>query len=249
MVPDFINPQAFNRYSYCLNNPLKYIDPSGYNVIIGDTDVSDFEDIVDEIIWYEEWGVEPPPDLIEQLLEAVGGLGEGGLDLLNEWERYARENSEIAEMLEEAGTIFAFEGIMPGQPDRSYVQELFDSIGYQRAYSTTLHGIKLASMATSASLRFGPRDTLVFEDNKGIPRILLSDFFGKEALTIGYVIITTQSSIQPELLLHELGHVTQAAILGSSYIPAHILAALASGFDSSKNVLETGFLHPNWWRR
>ncbi len=24
-----MNPQAFNRYSYCLNNPLKYTDPSG----------------------------------------------------------------------------------------------------------------------------------------------------------------------------------------------------------------------------
>jgi hypothetical protein len=29
-----INPQSFNRYSYCLNNPLKYIDPSGLDVII-----------------------------------------------------------------------------------------------------------------------------------------------------------------------------------------------------------------------
>jgi len=29
IVPDPANPQAFNRYSYCLNNPLKYIDPSG----------------------------------------------------------------------------------------------------------------------------------------------------------------------------------------------------------------------------
>ena len=26
------NPQSFNRYSYCLNNPLKYIDPSGHDM-------------------------------------------------------------------------------------------------------------------------------------------------------------------------------------------------------------------------
>ena len=28
------NPQNFNRYSYCLNNPLKYIDPSGESWLI-----------------------------------------------------------------------------------------------------------------------------------------------------------------------------------------------------------------------
>jgi len=29
-VPHPANPQSFNRYSYCLNNPLKYVDPSGH---------------------------------------------------------------------------------------------------------------------------------------------------------------------------------------------------------------------------
>ena len=30
-VQDITNPQSLNRYTYCLNNPLKYVDPSGYN--------------------------------------------------------------------------------------------------------------------------------------------------------------------------------------------------------------------------
>jgi RHS repeat-associated protein len=30
IVPDPYNPQSLNRYSYCLNNPLKYTDPSGH---------------------------------------------------------------------------------------------------------------------------------------------------------------------------------------------------------------------------
>jgi hypothetical protein len=29
-VPDLFDPQSLNRYSYVLNNPLKYVDPSGH---------------------------------------------------------------------------------------------------------------------------------------------------------------------------------------------------------------------------
>jgi len=29
-VPDQFDPQSFNRYSYCLNNPLIYVDPNGH---------------------------------------------------------------------------------------------------------------------------------------------------------------------------------------------------------------------------
>ena len=39
IIPDPMNPQAFNRYSYCLNNPLKYVDPSGHVVTINDIDI------------------------------------------------------------------------------------------------------------------------------------------------------------------------------------------------------------------
>jgi hypothetical protein len=34
-VPGAGNPQALNRYSYSLSNPLKYIDPTGYSVDCG----------------------------------------------------------------------------------------------------------------------------------------------------------------------------------------------------------------------
>ncbi|MBN2240619.1 MAG: RHS repeat-associated core domain-containing protein [Dehalococcoidales bacterium] len=30
IIPNPADPQSFNRYSYCLNNPLKYNDPSGH---------------------------------------------------------------------------------------------------------------------------------------------------------------------------------------------------------------------------
>ncbi|MFA4837255.1 MAG: RHS repeat-associated core domain-containing protein [Dehalococcoidia bacterium] len=31
IVPNTANPQSLNRYSYCLNNPLRYTDPSGHD--------------------------------------------------------------------------------------------------------------------------------------------------------------------------------------------------------------------------
>ena len=45
VVQDFRNPQTLNRYSYCLNNPLKYIDPSGHAVVIKGIDVRWIYDI------------------------------------------------------------------------------------------------------------------------------------------------------------------------------------------------------------
>ncbi len=31
IVPDWFNPQSLNRYAYCLNNPVRYVDPSGHD--------------------------------------------------------------------------------------------------------------------------------------------------------------------------------------------------------------------------
>ena len=33
-IPDGLNPQSYNRYSYCINNPMKYIDPSGMDYLL-----------------------------------------------------------------------------------------------------------------------------------------------------------------------------------------------------------------------
>jgi RHS repeat-associated protein len=34
IVPDPYNPQTLNRYSYCINNPLKYVDPTGHDLTV-----------------------------------------------------------------------------------------------------------------------------------------------------------------------------------------------------------------------
>ncbi len=43
IVPDYTNPQTLNRYSYCNNNPLRWIDPSG---MVVDTSCFDCDPLV-----------------------------------------------------------------------------------------------------------------------------------------------------------------------------------------------------------
>ena len=38
VTPDYTNPQDLNRYSYVQNNPLKYTDPTGHKVVLGEDD-------------------------------------------------------------------------------------------------------------------------------------------------------------------------------------------------------------------
>jgi len=53
IVPELRNPQALNRYSYVYNNPLKYVDPSGHDIMIvgGGGGSADW----DNPSYYKEW--------------------------------------------------------------------------------------------------------------------------------------------------------------------------------------------------
>jgi hypothetical protein len=85
-VPDPMNPQAFNRYGYCLNNPLKYTDPSGHDVYINDINVELFYDYYVWLIYgsdqwylntissleYQAWNTlsSIAPDIIQMLVDS-----------------------------------------------------------------------------------------------------------------------------------------------------------------------------------
>jgi RHS repeat-associated protein len=51
MVPEPFNPQALNRYSYVLNNPLRYIDPTGHGFFDFLDDVWDWIDETVDDAW------------------------------------------------------------------------------------------------------------------------------------------------------------------------------------------------------
>jgi RHS repeat-associated protein len=44
MVPNPGNPMSFDRYSYVMNNPIKYIDPSGHETVLCDAQCEQEED-------------------------------------------------------------------------------------------------------------------------------------------------------------------------------------------------------------
>jgi RHS repeat-associated protein len=66
IVPNPADPQNFNRYSYCLNNPLKYVDPSGLIVNIpGVGDVTDLT--IEDVIHLQQMTEEAQENIINTL--------------------------------------------------------------------------------------------------------------------------------------------------------------------------------------
>jgi RHS repeat-associated protein len=71
IVPYPFNPQSFNRYSYCSNNPLKYIDPSGHRwVSDGDDslDEREIQSVTSDIILLAAWVIgsdNTEPEIVE----------------------------------------------------------------------------------------------------------------------------------------------------------------------------------------
>jgi RHS repeat-associated protein len=73
IVPDPADPQSLNRYSYCRNNPLRYIDPSGH----GDYD-------------FDEYSI--PDDYYEYLENYKSGKTDGGY---SDWKEQQNEVIDI----------------------------------------------------------------------------------------------------------------------------------------------------------
>ena len=68
IVPNPANPQSFNRYSYCFNNPLRYTDPTGHD--------PPWEHVKR---WVKKYIGDDPLDVLQTGLDVVGfipGVGE-----------------------------------------------------------------------------------------------------------------------------------------------------------------------------
>jgi RHS repeat-associated protein len=97
IVPDPANPQSFNRYSYCLNNPLKYIDPSGHVVEINGWDV----EVIDALL---QISYLLPPEILSALAEVINSP---------EYQAYSAirsADSTITSFLESSDTVVKISG-------------------------------------------------------------------------------------------------------------------------------------------
>jgi RHS repeat-associated protein len=88
IVPNFANPQSLNRYAFVLNNPLKYIDPTGHtsacaNAAIADPECSSPSN--DPVIYqdaYSGGGLEPEEVVFQN--SSNGGTSVGGGDFCSQ---------------------------------------------------------------------------------------------------------------------------------------------------------------------
>ncbi len=195
MVPNYMNPQAFNRFSYVANNPLRYIDPTGY-----------YWDYDDDNGW--RWY----PDEDEE--------GETEPDEPRDTEPSLPLNpSNPIVPQDPKPSLFEFE-----------LEVIFDAFGQVWSFPNTDLG--LIAWALSGGLsRPRPRSTTIVEgiDPDSITGKLMVNLLDTQTFTLGYVILTTEPEIKDTVLDHELGHVTQSAILGFVDLPAYGLDWLAAG--------------------
>ena len=90
IVPQPYNPQSLNRYTYCLNNPLIYVDPSGYSYYILPPDPGDDEVLFEIVVW--EYRDNPYRDLIGLLAGPIINWLQQQEQIMSYREQWMKEN-------------------------------------------------------------------------------------------------------------------------------------------------------------
>ena len=184
------NPQNFNRYSYCLNNPLKYTDPSGerFFVCTALTFVIDF---------------------------FVKGFFESGFDVTSSsarrdaWRKFDPTSSGS-----KTNNAYKIDkGLFRTDPNKNFFQRSFKLFSRftreagQEALGNFISHIRNNTQDVSVDYYNGV--TLINRDKQN----------ARHAFTLGSYINSRQVELGSDMFYHELGHTIQSRLLGRSYLP------------------------------
>jgi len=212
VVQDLNNPQCLNRYSYCINNPLKYTDPTGHL----------FGWLKKAVKWVAKKVVQVATVVKKAVVKAATVVKE----------KVVQAATWVKDKVVEAAT-FVKEKVAP---------VVFDVVGHVWTAPNTILGLAAGALS-GGTPRIGPRGTIIFENVS--PSSPTGKLMGRyNSLTLGYVVLTKDPQISTGTLEHELGHVTQYAILGLSFLP--IYGALTVAFGGHDNNPMENELLPNW---
>ncbi len=233
--------QSYNRYSYCMNNPLKYTDPSGWSMMLSNGSVVGYD--------FNDWGVSNSANLS---MPGSGGnwsdamRGQYGNSMLGDKGSYDKMYGpgawDIAQSLASSPVVrnswrqgmITIEQIrrnggniylgptagLAGTPGVSVVENQYGKWEYslQGVWVQTAGRTQVNTVSSGQGSDAGERGNF-FSFNHGIPQFETTGI-NKDwgAVTPGpFVIYSKGGSKKPYYNTHEPGHVIQFLLLGPAF--------------------------------
>jgi RHS repeat-associated protein len=137
VVPEVGNPQALNRYSYVLNNPLRYTDPTGRYIFENEPDDPFFRRPQDGLPSMRSWTMPDPRNIEPFLLEEIGAnttapqtTAMKGLNWAAPYVAFSPGGRTPAALMKGAAYVLWMERVFKGRPCdyKDYIREKYGSL-------------------------------------------------------------------------------------------------------------------------
>ncbi|MFC2018022.1 RHS repeat-associated core domain-containing protein [Chloroflexota bacterium] len=210
IVPDWTNPQSYNRYSYVLNNPLKYTDPTGHAE----------GDWWDPRTHYEK-GKEAGKAVGKAVLGAATNMTEGAITVMD----------PVLDFLEPADNVITF---IPDFALNNTVVPMLNLTGaginkMDLSFTRGLLGIRVNDGGWIAGTMNSISNQIIHKDIKGVAL----PTFGTSLVIINEDLARKSPIGLQGTVKHENIHVIQQQVLGLSFLPTYGLGHLLYGYDDN----------------